>query len=153
MLASHRMGRAGALWAGGWGRIATPRPPAAHGVCCTWRGSQRGPWSRATVRLYIIRHADPDYPNNTITPEGHLEARALAGRLAAEGLTHLYSSPLGRALDTMRYTVALVGLAPVTEEWMRELSGWRIDHPPWGVLAAWNLPGEVIRAEEPYPTH
>lgn len=30
------------------------------------------------MRLYIIRHADPDYPNNTITPEGHLEAQALA---------------------------------------------------------------------------
>ncbi len=29
------------------------------------------------MRLYIIRHADPDYPNNTITPEGHLEAQAL----------------------------------------------------------------------------
>ncbi len=105
------------------------------------------------MRLYIIRHADPDYPNNTITPVGHLEAAALARRLVAENLTHLYSSPRRRALDTMRYTADLVGLASVTEEWMRELSGWRIDHAPWGALAAWDLPGEVIRAEEPYPTH
>ena len=105
------------------------------------------------MRLYIIRHADPDYPNNTITPAGHLEARALARRLATEDLTHLYSSPLGRALDTVRYTADVLGLPPVVEEWLRELSGWRIDHPPWGALAAWDLPGEVIRAEEPYPTH
>lgn len=32
--------------------------------------------SVVTMRLYIIRHADPDYPNNTITPAGHLEAKA-----------------------------------------------------------------------------
>lgn len=38
------------------------------------------------MRLYIIRHADPDYPNNTITPEGHLEAQALAKRLSSHGL-------------------------------------------------------------------
>ncbi|MEC9258269.1 MAG: histidine phosphatase family protein, partial [Candidatus Poribacteria bacterium] len=28
------------------------------------------------MRLYIIRHADPDYPNRTITEKGHLEAQA-----------------------------------------------------------------------------
>ena len=32
------------------------------------------------MRLYIIRHADPDYPNRTITEKGHLEAQSLAKR-------------------------------------------------------------------------
>jgi probable phosphoglycerate mutase len=47
------------------------------------------------LRLYIIRHGDPDYINNTITPQGHLEAQALAKRLEREGITRIYSSPLG----------------------------------------------------------
>lgn len=60
------------------------------------------------VRLYIIRHGDPDYDTNkaeggTLTPQGQAEARALAPFLAKEGIRHAYSSPLGRA----RLTAAL----------------------------------------------
>lgn len=46
------------------------------------------------MRLYIVRHAEPDYPNNTITPSGHLEARALARRFAHQGLDRIYISPI-----------------------------------------------------------
>lgn len=104
------------------------------------------------MRLYIIRHADPDYPNNTITPAGRLEARALAKRLAREGLTRIYCSPLGRAIDTMRFTAELTGIQPVTEEWTRELSDCTVDVAGWGRLSAWDLPGEVIRGHGSLPT-
>ena len=30
------------------------------------------------MKLVIIRHADPDYPNNTITEKGKVEAELLA---------------------------------------------------------------------------
>lgn len=104
------------------------------------------------MRLYIIRHADPDYPNNTITAKGHREAETLAERLAAMGLDRVYSSPLGRALDTMRYTADLLGLEPTVEEWTAELSEWRLDQTPWGRLAAWDIPGEIVRARQGGPT-
>ncbi len=61
------------------------------------------------MRLYIIRHADPDYANNTITPDGALEADALSKRLAKVGFDWIYSSPLGRAIDTMNYTAERIG--------------------------------------------
>src|SRR3569833_1782620 len=83
----------------------------------------------AIMRLYIIRHADPDYPNNTITAAGHLEAAALAERLATEGLTHIYASPLGRAVHTMRYTADKIGLPHTIEEWTQELHALRITAP------------------------
>ncbi len=104
------------------------------------------------MRLYIIRHADPDYPNNTITDQGHREAEALAKRLATVGLDRIYSSPLGRALDTMRYTTDRLGLEPTVEEWTAELSEWRLDQTPWGRLAAWDIPGEIVRARREGPT-
>jgi probable phosphoglycerate mutase len=105
------------------------------------------------MRLYLIRHADPDYPNNTITPAGHLEAQALARRLATEGLTHIYCSPLGRAIDTMQYTSRATGLSPRTEPWMAELDQFRLDLPaPWPRLMAWDVPGELTRAQLPCPT-
>ena len=61
------------------------------------------------MRLFIIRHADPDYPNHTITAAGHLEARALAKRMQRLGPDRIYHSPLGRAIDTMRYTAEALG--------------------------------------------
>jgi len=105
------------------------------------------------MRLYIIRHADPDYPNNTITEQGHREAAALAERLAAERLDRLYSSPLQRALDTARYTQEAGGMTPVVEGWMAELSDWHLDQEPWKGLVTWDLPGEVIRGDEVFPGH
>lgn len=105
------------------------------------------------MRLYIIRHADPDYANDTITAQGHREAKALAERLAREGLTRLYSSPLVRARETMRYTQEATGLTPVIEGWITELTDFWAEHDPWGRLVAWDIPGEIVRRDETLPTH
>lgn len=100
------------------------------------------------MRLFIIRHADPDYPNNTITPAGHLEARALADRLRRLGLDRIYTSPLGRALDTARYTADALGLTPTVEPWTAELD-WRVHVEPWGPCMVWDCPAEVMRGHQP----
>lgn len=104
------------------------------------------------MRLYIIRHADPDYPNNTITAEGHLEAKALAKRMSSHGLDRIYASPMGRALDTMSYTAQALGMSHEVEDWTQELS-LKLENTPYGRLSHWDLPGEVIRSAEPLPTH
>lgn len=104
------------------------------------------------MRLFIIRHADPDYPNNTITPAGHLEAAALARRLAKMGLDRIYSSPLGRALHTMQYTADALHMPYTIEPWTEEMSDCRVSLDPWGTPTAWDVPGEVIRGMSPYPT-
>lgn len=104
------------------------------------------------MRLYLIRHADPDYPNNTITPGGHLEAQALAERLARHGLDTIYSSPLRRAMQTAQYTADRLKLTVQIEDWTQELD-WRVHHETQGEIAAWNIPGEMIRGGESQPTH
>ncbi|HMP76407.1 MAG TPA: histidine phosphatase family protein [Kiritimatiellia bacterium] len=75
------------------------------------------------MRIHIVRHADPDYANDSITPAGHLEARALADRLHAEGINRIFCSPLGRARQTMQYTADRLNLAAEVQDWMQELSG------------------------------
>lgn len=100
------------------------------------------------MRIYLIRHADPDYPNKTITERGHKEARALATRLATERLDRIYSSPLGRAVDTMRYTADLLPHNPVIEDWTQELSIPAVHMGEWGSNTIWDMPGEVIRGQE-----
>jgi broad specificity phosphatase PhoE len=103
------------------------------------------------MRLYIIRHADPDYPNNTITLAGHLEAQALAKRMAKEEPDYIYCSPLGRAIDTMRYSAELLRLEPAVEEWMSEISDCTVELEPWGQMTMWDVPGEVLRGRKPLP--
>lgn len=97
------------------------------------------------MRLYVVRHADPDYPNNTITESGHREARALAKRMRALGLSRIYSSPLGRAQDTARYTATVTGLPVTTLPWTAELKVEPIEDLDGEPTAAWNVAGEVVR--------
>ncbi len=105
------------------------------------------------MRLYIIRHADPDYENNTITPTGHIEAQALAKRMAKVGLSRIYTSPLGRAQHTAQYTSDATGIEPVVLPWTAELSIVGITGMEGKQWAAWNLEGQVIRGEKVLPHH
>ena len=98
------------------------------------------------MRLYIIRHADPDYANDTITPQGELEAAALATRLAAMGIDELYCSPKGRARATAAYAAEALGLEPVVLEWTRELHDFNLLDRPSMAL---NVHGHVVR-QRPY---
>ena len=104
------------------------------------------------MRIYIIRHADPDYANNTITPQGHIEAEALALRMERIGLDRIYTSPLGRALDTAAYTARRLGLEPVVEDWTAEL-GWLMKTPmPGASSMSWDYSGEAFRSGAGHPT-
>ena len=98
------------------------------------------------MRLYIIRHADPDYPNRTITDKGHLEAQALAKRLASQGLDRIYSSPLGRAIHTAQYTADTLNMDYQIEDWTQE-TGLLLQDESIGEVCAWDLDGEIIRGE------
>jgi probable phosphoglycerate mutase len=104
------------------------------------------------MRLYIVRHADPDYEHNTITEIGRREAQALARRFASTGLDFVYSSPFARALETMQYTADALKLTPEVAEWTAELTEWKIAQE-WGAIFAFDLAGETIRGCEPLPSH
>lgn len=98
------------------------------------------------MKIFIIRHADPDYERRTITRAGHREARALAKRMKRIGLDALYCSPVPRAVHTMEYTANALGMKPIFLEWTRELSDLRTEQPPWGRLMAWDTPPEILRS-------
>ncbi|MDD4493448.1 MAG: histidine phosphatase family protein [Eubacteriales bacterium] len=72
------------------------------------------------MELYIIRHGDPDYKNDTLTEKGWDEARQLAQRMANTKPTKIYSSPRGRAQDTAKPTCELLGMTYKVEEWTTE---------------------------------
>lgn len=49
------------------------------------------------MKITIIRHAEPDYPNNTLTEKGFKEAEILGKYLKDAKLDYIYVSPFARA--------------------------------------------------------
>jgi probable phosphoglycerate mutase len=112
------------------------------------------------MRIYLLRHADPDYERDTLTTAGHSEARALAQYLQTLQVSEIYASPLGRTQATASYTADLLNLPIFSEPWLREVdSDWvadlnrsckRID-PEQNPLAM-DIPGEGrLRRFQPDP--
>ena len=98
------------------------------------------------MRLYIIRHAEPDYPRDALTAHGHVQAQALARRLEETGIDRVYSSPMNRALETARYTAERLGLDVQIEPWTRELEDWWIPDVALGELPVWQVDAATLRA-------
>ena len=72
------------------------------------------------MKLLIVRHADPDYSIDSLTPTGWEEAALLARRLSKLEVAAFYVSPLGRAKDTASLTLKAMGRTAVECPWLRE---------------------------------
>lgn len=80
------------------------------------------------MRLLIIRHGDPDYSIDSLTPTGWREAELLSERLIKTDIKEFYVSPLGRAKDTASLTLKKFSKTALECSWLREFSA-RIDRP------------------------
>ena len=105
------------------------------------------------MKLIIVRHADPDYSIDSLTPTGWKEAELLSERLRKIKVREFYTSPLGRAKDTASLTLAKMNREAITLPWLREFKCQiaRPDQPmhkiPWDWLPAdWtNVPKHFDR--------
>lgn len=70
--------------------------------------------------LFVVRHGDPIYNPDSLTPKGHLQAKALAKRFAVNGLDKIYSSPMIRAQQTAQPTCEILGKELKIEPWTSE---------------------------------
>lgn len=72
------------------------------------------------MKLIIIRHGDPNYALDTLTPGGWEEAELLAERISKLDVKSFYVSPLGRAQDTASVTLKKMNRTAETMDWLRE---------------------------------
>lgn len=72
------------------------------------------------MKLLLIRHAEPDYSIDSLTPKGWHEAELLSRRLARLPVDQYYVSPLGRARDTLSLTLEKTGQTAVCLDFLRE---------------------------------
>src|SRR5687768_556148 len=82
------------------------------------------------TRLFLVRHGATDateegrFSGSTgaeLSTHGRWQAARLGERLAQQNVTHIYSSPLSRALDTAGIIAGYCGLQPVTRDGLREI--------------------------------
>ena len=74
------------------------------------------------MRIILVRHGEPNYELDCLTPLGWRQAEAAAERLAGEGIEAIYSSPMGRARETAEATAQRLGFTRIeTLQFMHEL--------------------------------
>ena len=74
------------------------------------------------MKLLIVRHGDPDYSIDSLTPKGWKEAEYLSEKLTKLDIKAFYVSPLGRAKDTASLTLKKLGRTAEVCEWLREFN-------------------------------
>jgi probable phosphoglycerate mutase len=95
------------------------------------------------MRLIIIRHADPNYEKDSLTPTGFKEADLLADYLLKEKIDYVYCSPLGRAKDTIKPYLEKSGKEAPILPWLEEFHPY-VKHPTTKARVAWDfLPEEL----------
>lgn len=103
------------------------------------------------MNLYFIRHAEPDYENDTITEKGKEQAQKLAEWLKDIKVDELYHSSMGRACMTASYLAEKWNITPKSIDWAREVKwahnkkGNVDDFSPWAVKQ------RLIDNEDYYP--
>lgn len=70
--------------------------------------------------LYYIRHGDPIYDPDQLTPLGQEQAQAIAKRLARFEFDHIYTSTSNRAIQTAQPLCDLLQKEPVQLDWLNE---------------------------------
>ncbi len=73
------------------------------------------------MRLIFVRHGEPDYNNDCLTENGRIQAENTAARLKNEGISRIFASPMGRAVETASYTAKEYGLKIETIDYMHEI--------------------------------
>ncbi len=72
------------------------------------------------MKLIFVRHGEPDYKNDALTPKGKIEAELAAKRIKDWNVTQFYVSPLGRAKETAFYTLNATGRSAIELPWLKE---------------------------------
>ncbi len=75
--------------------------------------------------FFYVRHGDPTYSPDALTPLGRRQAEAVGRRLARFGLDRIYASTSTRAIQTAEPAAEMLKL-PITQlDWCNESHAWR----------------------------
>lgn len=91
------------------------------------------------MKILLIRHGDPDYEKDSLTPKGWREAELLADRITKLKVLDFYCSPLGRARDTAGVTLKRLHREATVFDWLQEFPARILDPETGERRIAWDL--------------
>lgn len=84
------------------------------------------------MKIYFIRHGEPNPKDGALTELGLKQAQATAHRLKDSGIELIFSSPLKRAWQTAEPAAEMLGLGIMSCDFIREIG--------WGALDSETIP-------------
>ena len=98
------------------------------------------------MRIIFVRHGEPDYARDCLTEVGKEQAKAVAERLSNEDIDEIWSSPLGRAMETAGAISDKFNMPIKTIDFMREVLWGSTDGKPlFSDGHPWNIVDEMAR--------
>ena len=95
------------------------------------------------MKIYIVRHGDPDYSIDSLTEKGWREAELLSERMKQLPIDDFYCYPLGRAKDTLKPTIEKVGKTFEILPWLREFEGHKYNPVTQRYRVSWDIPPSI----------
>ena len=74
--------------------------------------------------LFYVRHGEPIYVPDSLTPLGRRQAESVAHRLCLFGIDRVFVSSSNRAAETARPTCEILHLEPTILDWANESHAW-----------------------------
>ena len=84
--------------------------------------------------LYIVRHGDPVYTTDSLTERGKQQAEAVGKRIYDSKIDRIFSSPMGRAMETAEPACRLLRIEKIIEPWTREIEQEKLTPFPDGKM-------------------
>lgn len=91
------------------------------------------------MKIVFVRHGDPDYEHDSLTPKGWKEAELLADRLTKLNVRDFYCSPLGRAKATAGVTLNRLHREATVFDWLQEFPARILDPVSGERRIAWDF--------------
>lgn len=115
---------------------------------------ESGVTGRGTLSLVAVRHGETEWIergllhgrlDSPLSEAGRRHAHQTADRLKGESFDALYTSPLGRAVQTAEILGSALGLTPQPLNELREVDFGVLEGRPRKLLDAEGLPGRLVR--------
>lgn len=96
------------------------------------------------MKLYLIRHGEPDYENDCLTALGRAQAEAVSILQEKGQVTQAICSPLGRARETALPLTSLLQIKAEIKDWLKEIDDVTVWSRRRADLAVWNVEPQTL---------
>lgn len=96
------------------------------------------------MKLFLIRHGEPDYENDCLTALGRKQAEAICMLKDREQITQVICSPLGRARETAEPLSACLHVETEIRDWLKEIDDVTVWSRRRVDLAVWNVEPQTL---------